>query len=181
MHKHAHRHRLGTRWSRPVSVLLGTLLLASCASKPVPKPPVEPPPPPPKASRPTLHASWSFETKPDACLATAAAGSSRLVVAVRRKQPIRLRVTFPTNAEGKINAHFNGPAGAWTVPGWHAGKREVVFTLGRGMDSLSRVLMLLSGGVMDIDSPKKDLPIFNLSASGAEGQQWFACARKIVI
>ena len=181
MDKHAHRHWLGTRWGRPVFIVVGALLLASC-TRPVPKPPVEPPPPPPpKPSRPSVHASWSFVTKPDACLATAGAGSTRLEIAVQRKQPIRLRVTFPTDAEGKIIAKFNGPAGAWTVPGWHAGQRDVVFTLGRGMDLLSRVLMLLSGGVMDFDSPRKGLPLFNLSASGAAGQRWFTCARHVVI
>ena len=180
MDKHPHRHWLRTRWGRPVFIFAGALLLASC-TRPVPKPPAEPPPPPPKPARPSVHASWSFQTKPDACLASAGAGGTRLEVAVQRKQPIRLRVTFPTDTDGKIIANFSGPAGAWTVPGWHAGKRDVVFTLGRSMDSLSRVLMLLSGGVMNFDSPGKDLPIFNLSASGAAGQRWFTCARHVVI
>ena len=100
---------------------------------------------------------------------------------MRRKQPIRLSVTLPDAAPTKPVARFHGPAGGWSVPGRRAGAHEIVFTLGRDMNSLSRVLMLLSGGAMDLDSPDKNLPILNLSASGSDGQRWFGCARRLVI
>lgn len=165
----------------PIAVLLGLLLLASCAH-PAPKPPPpQPPPPPPAAEQPRLHPEWSFQTGPNACLAVAAAGHTRLVVAVRRKQPVRLSVTTPDDSSGRPVAHFHGPAGAWSATGWHAGEHEIVFTLGRDLDSLSRVLMLLSGGVMNLEAPEKNLPIFILSAAGEHGQRWFACARNLVI
>jgi len=166
----------------PALLLPALLLLASCA-KPLPKPPAVVPPPPPQAAaeRPTLHANWSFQTAADACLASAAAGHARLLVAVRRKQPIRLRMTLPERASGRPVARFHGPAGAWSVPGRPGGAHEIVFTLGRDLDSLSRVLMLLSGGELDLQSPENNLPILNLSASGSGGQRWFGCARGLVI
>lgn len=145
-------------------------------------PPVEDlAPPPPRPARPALHADWSFQTRPNACLAVAAAGRTRLEVIVRRDGPVRLTVALPVEESGKPVAHFHGPAGAWTVPGWHAGSREIVFNLGHDMNSLSRVLMLLSGGVLDLRSPGNRLPVVTLSPSGADGQRWFACARGIVI
>ncbi|HET8997812.1 MAG TPA: hypothetical protein VFN42_14180 [Acetobacteraceae bacterium] len=165
----------------PIAVLLGSVLLASCAHVAPPPPPPQPPPARPVAERPRLHPVWSFQTGPNACLAVATAGHTRLLVAVRRKQPIRLSVTTPYDTAGQAVAHFHGPAGAWIASGWHAGGHEIVFTLGRDMDSLSRVLMLLSGGVMDLDAPEKNLPIFILPAAGPHGQQWFGCARKLVI
>lgn len=164
----------------PIAILLGLILLASCAQI-TPKPLPKPPPPPPIAEQPRLHPDWSFQTGPNACLAIATAGRTRLVVAVRRKQPIRLSVTTPYDSSGRPAAHFHGPAGAWSATGWRAGGHEIVFTLGHDVDSLSRVLMLLSGGIMDLDAPEKNLPIFILSAAGEQGQHWFACARKLVI
>lgn len=171
---------LSTRW---VSVLLGSVLLASCA-KPVPVPPPAPPPaPPPRAFRavqPRLHAAWEFKADSDSCVAAAAAGSTRLELAVRSNGPIRLTVSLPNGSSGRPVARFDGPAGNWSVTGWHAG-RTVVFVLGHDINALSRVLMMLSGGVLDLQSPAKNLPIVTLAPSGASGQHWFACARRNVI
>lgn len=168
--------------SGPASVLVAGLLLASCAA-PTPKPSIGvlPPPPPPLAARPSFHAAWSFKTEPGACLAFAAAGHTRLELAVRGAAPIQLGVTLPSAGSGLPVAHFRGPVGTWAVQGWHAGHHRIVFTLGRGTNALSRVLMLLSGGVLDLQSPDRRLPIVTLAASGAEGQRWFACVRHNVI
>lgn len=184
MSNRTHGHWLSELWRGAVPALLGLLLLASCA-KPLPKPPAElpppPPPPPPVVSRPILHPKWSFRTQPNVCLATAAAGRTRLVIAVRRSQPIRLSIDLPVDSTGDAIARFHGPAGSWAAQGWHASRHEIVFNLGRDMGSLSRVLMLLSGGVLALDSPQGNLPILTLPASGTDGQQWFNCARSRVI
>ncbi len=162
-----------------------TLLAASCASQPakLPPPPPEPPPPPPRAVRPMVHAGWSFQTSSDACIAVAASGRTKVEVTVRRKTPIRLSVALATAtaATGNPVAHFHGPAGTWAIRGGHAGDRELMFVMGHDEASLSRVLMLLSGGVLDLQSPDKDLPVITLMESGADGQRWFRCARGIVI
>ena len=123
---------------------------------------------------------WSFQTDPDACIASASAGRTRLLVAVRRNGPIRLSVALPAEAAGHPVAQFHGPAGQWTSAGF-AGHHEIVFNLGHDMNALSRVLMLLSGGTLNLESPERNLPILDLAQSGNEGQQWFGCARNLVI
>jgi hypothetical protein len=74
--------------------------------------------------------------------------------------------------------HFSGPAGHWLIPALRAPRpREVLFLLARDETSLSRVLILLSGGLLEVEPADEDLPILSLPESGAEGQDWFACAR----
>ena len=180
-----HRHFPGSR-RRRMFVLLLALLPACCATPTPPPKPAEPAPEaqaPPQvhAARPVLRAAWSFQTGPDACVALARAGSAVLQIAVRREGLIRLTVSLPGDAPARPVAHFSGPAGRWLVPGTHAGGREVLFTLDRNETSLSRILMLLSGGALNLDPPSQDLPILSLPESGADGQQWFACVRGIVI
>jgi hypothetical protein len=166
-------------------VLLLALSPACCTTPPPPPKPAEPVPevlgpPVPHAARPVLHAAWSFQTEPDACTAVAKAGAAALQIAVRREGRIRLTVSVPAGAPAKPAVRFNGPAGRWLIPGSPAGPRQDVFTLARDDISLSRILMLLSGGTLNLEPPGEDLPILSLPESGAEGQQWFACVRRIV-
>jgi hypothetical protein len=130
-----------------------------------------------QAVRPILRAAWSFQTGPDACIALARAGSTSLKIAVRPEGLIRLTVALPGDAPNKPAAHFSGPAGHWLILGTHAGRREAAFTLGRDETSLSRILMLLSGGMLNLEPSDQEVPILSLPESGAEGQEWFACAR----
>lgn len=169
-----------------MSVLLLALLPACCAApKPPPPPPAPPPevqaPPPVHAARPILRAAWSFQTGPDACVAIAKAGATTLQIAVRREGLIRLTVSLPGDAPGKPIARFSGAAGRWLLPGAHGGRREAVFTLARSETSLSQILVLLSGGTFSLEPSDPEVPILSLPESGAEGQQWFACVRGIVI
>lgn len=127
-----------------------------------------------------LRAAWSFRTGPDACVALAKAGSSNVQIAVRPEGLIRLSVSLPGNAPTRSVAHFSGPAGHWLMLATHTGPHEVLFLLARDETSLSRVLILLSGGMLDLGTPGDDLPILSLPESGAEGQEWFACARSSV-
>jgi hypothetical protein len=163
-------------------VLLLALSPACCAPPQPPPKPAEPavevlPSPPPLPARPILRAAWSFQTGPDACIAFAKAGSASLQIAVRPEGLIRLAVALPGYAPDKPVAHFSGPAGHWLIMGTQVRHREAVFTLGRDETSLSRILMLLSGGTLNLEPPDDDLPILSLPESGAEGQEWFVCAR----
>jgi hypothetical protein len=161
------------------------LLLACCTAPHPPPKPTEPaldlpPPPPPPPARPVLRAAWSFRSGPDACIALAKAGASNLQIAVRPEGLIRLSLSLPGDSPARSVAHFSGPAGHWLMPATHTGPHEVLFLLARNETSLSRVLILLSGGMLDLETPSFDLPILSLPESGAEGQEWFACARSSV-
>lgn len=169
-----------------MSVLLLALLPACCAApKPPPPPPAPPPeaqaPPPVHVVRPVLHAAWSFQTGPNACVALARAGRASLQIAVRREGVIRLTLSLPGDAPDKPVARFSGPAGHWLVAGVQADHRAAVFTLARSETSLSRILMLLSGGTFNVEPADPAVPILSLPELGPEGQQWFACVRGIVI
>jgi hypothetical protein len=165
-------------------ILLLALAPACCAPHhPAPKPAEPaplPPPPPAPPERPVLHATWSFQTGPNACLALARAGAANLRITVHPEGPIRLTMSVPDDAPTKPVAHFSGPAGHWLLGGSHAVPREASFFLARDEVSLSRILMLLSGGVLNLEPSEDDVPILSLPASGAEGQEWFACARDSV-
>jgi hypothetical protein len=147
--------------------------------------PPEPPPealgpPAPPTSRPVLRTVWSFQTTPDACVALAKAGAASLQILVRREGPIRLTISLPGAAPSRPVARFSGAAGRWLIPGTHTGPHVELFTLDRNETSLSRILVLLSGGTLNLEPASGDLPILSLPESGAEGRQWFACVRGIV-
>lgn len=166
-------------------VLLLVLLLACCApTPPAPKPPEQPPPAPPPqvhAARPVLRATWSFQSASDTCTAIASSGTTSLQIVIRPEGMIRLRLSLPVAAPDKAEARFNGPAGHWQIQGDHVDHREVWFSLPRNETSLSRILMLLSGGLLNLEPARADVPVLSLPGSGAEGQHWFTCARRNVI
>ena len=179
------RHQFPGLRVRSMFVLLLALSPACCTTTPPAPKPAESArevlgPPAPRAARPVLHAAWSFQTEPDACTAVAKAGATSLQISVRRQGPIRLTMSVPGDAPAKPAARFNGPAGRWLIAGSPAGRRQDLFTLARDETSLSRILMLLSGGTLNLEPPGEDLSILSLPESGAEGQQWFACVRRIV-
>jgi hypothetical protein len=171
------------RW-RTVVLLLALLPACCAAPKPVPPPPEPalelPLPPPAPPVRPVLRAEWTFQTGPDSCIALARAGSASLQIAVQREGLIRLTVSLSGETPIRPVAQFSGPAGHWLSSGTHAGRRAVVFTLNRTNTSLSQILMLLSGGALNVGPSDGDVPILSLPESGADGQQWFACVRRIV-
>ena len=141
------RQRPGPRRPSMLALLLA-LLPACCTSPPAPAPtpaaalPEPPPPPPPvPAARPVLHAAWSFQSEPDACVAVARAGAASLEIAVPRDGPIRLTLALPGSRPTRPVARFQGPAGRWLIPGTHAGRRLDLFTLARDETSLSRILV----------------------------------------
>jgi hypothetical protein len=133
------------------------------------------------AAHPVLRAAWSFQSGPDACIATARAGAASLEIAVRPDSAIRLTLALPGDPPDRPVAHFSGPAGHWAMLGLRAGHHEAAFALGRNESALSRVLMLLSGGMLQVEAPGEALPTLSLPESGADGQQWFMCARRNVI
>ena len=133
------------------------LLLAGCAAQP---PPVEKKldepapvvvPVAPRPPRQVISTTWSFDSRTDECLAVAASGRTSLQVIVRRNAPIQLAVSLPRSLPpGKPARWYCGSAGlpatGRSTPGG-SGSRQLTAVLGSDDTALSRVLVLLSGGL----------------------------------
>jgi hypothetical protein len=138
------------------------------------------PPPPPPAHAPTLHTDWTFSTQNNQCVATAAAGATALRVIVRREAPIRLDVALAPQFthDPVVPLRFVGPAGGWQVTAHQVGKTQLSVTLGSDNVALSHVLVLLSGGALDVGTPPQAVVLLAIRPSDTSGQNWFDCARE---
>jgi hypothetical protein len=162
------------------------LFLTGCAAEPPPvEEKVEAPPPVvapvvPRAPR-VLATTWSFDTTNDECSAVAASGRTSLQVAVRRNAPIRMTVSLPgplpPEKRVPLALRFNGPAGRWQVNARPMGSRQFAAALGSDDIALSRVLVLLSGGVLEVGDQTHAIPSLGLPPSEVQGRVWFDCAR----
>lgn len=144
---------------------------------------VAPPPAPPPvrpAPPPTLHTEWTFSTQNDQCVAAAAAGATALHVTVRREAPIRLDVSLAPQFthDSVVPLRFVGPAGTWQVTAHQIGKTQLSVTLGSDNVALSHVLVLLSGGTLDVGTPPQAVVLLAIRPSDTSGQNWFDCARE---
>lgn len=158
------------------------LAVASCAPSKPPSPaasiPAPPPPPPARVVRPQLHASWSFQTTQDACVAMARAGTARFTITVHSTGPVRLTLTLPTEPPERAIGRFSGTAGSWEIGPAAVYRHAAIFALPRTETTLSRVLVLLSGGQLALE--RSDAAILDLPESGPAGRHWFRCARQSV-
>ena len=203
------RRRCGSpRLRTPLALLIAAsliaLALACCAPTPPPPAPAAaaplPLPPPPPAEHPVLRAAWSFQATQDTCVALAKAGPASLRIAIRPDGLIRLILSLPGQTGARPVARFSGPAGHWQMEGALLPARRstsspatsspatsslatsslATFSLARNDTSLGRILMLLSGGLLELGPPESGLPILALPESGDDGRQWFVCARRSV-
>lgn len=167
------------------------LLLAGCAAQPPadegkrePEPPAVSPPVQ-RAQRQVIRTTWSFDATADECVAAATSGRMSLQVTVRRNAPIRLTVSLgtplPPGPRMPVAMRFNGPAGHWQISAQQVASRQLIAVLGTSDAALSRVLVLLSGGVLELGEQEQAIPSLGLAPSEAQGQVWFDCARKNMI
>ena len=126
-----------------------------------------------------VRTSWTFSSSDEACTAVAAAAGTSLLVAVRRDAPIRLVVSLASPAVGSVSVplRFTGAAGAWQIVARRTAAHQIAVTLGSDETALSRVLVLLSGGVLEVGAPAQPIVSLAISPSDAQGQSWFDCAR----
>jgi hypothetical protein len=176
--------RASHAWQAALAVL--TLLPLGCAQPPpgegtrreasVPAVPalVRHTPPPP------IRTAWTFQASDTACVAVAAAAGTSLLVSIRRDAPIRAVVALETPAAhgpASVPLRFTGPAGAWQVAAHRSAARRFTVTLGADDTALSRVLILLSGGTLELGEPAQPIVALSIGASDTQGQAWFDCAR----
>jgi len=149
-------------------------------SEPVTPPVIAPAQPPPRL---TVRTSWTFTAGNDECVAVAAGGGTSLRVSIRRAASINLVLSAPTQTgqrfaeHGPVPVRFAGSAGRWQVSAQQLANHQLNVTLGTGDIALSRVLVLLSGGVLDVLNPEQVTLSLTIAPSDAAGQYWFDCAR----
>ena len=167
---------------RASAVVALALVLSACT----PSQPVQPPreetmaPATPvirPAARPLLRGTWRFAQDPAACVATLVAARDALTLAVHRNGPVRLTLALDEPAPTTARLRFAGSGGNWQIVAQQAGARSLAATLGTGDIALSRVLVLLGGGTLEIGQAEQGLPAISLPAAGEQGQAWFDCGR----
>jgi hypothetical protein len=174
-----------------VVALSSLLFLQGCVPRPVeqaapelPTPPVPPPPPPRRPASPTIHTTWTFRAGGDDCVAEAAAPGALLQIAVQRDAPIRVNLTLqsvPLRSQASVPLRFNGAAGSWRVVGRATGPHALAASLGSDEAALSHILVLLSGGLLEVGEAGTSLALLDISPSDRGGQIWFDCARGKVL
>ena len=126
-----------------------------------------------------IRTEWTFRAGDDECTAIAAAAGTSLSVTVRRNTPIRLMLLLPSSSNApSLPVRFRGPAGGWVASARRFGARQLNVTLGADQDALSRVLVLLNGGTLQVGEPAQPIALFVIRPSEAQGQGWFDCARE---
>jgi hypothetical protein len=179
-------HRLGGAGIMRIGVLAALMLLpVGCAAPPpeeVRREASVPAVPPliRHAPNPVIHTTWTFRSSDEECVAVAAAAGTGLQVTIRRDTPVRLVVSLaaqPEHRSGTAPLRFAGPAGAWQVAARRTAARQFTVALGRDDTALSRILILLSGGMLDLGAPAQPIVSLAIGPSEAQGQTWFDCAR----
>jgi hypothetical protein len=101
-------------------------------------------------------------------------------VTVRRASQIRLDVSLAPEYthDPVVSLRFAGPAGNWQVTAREAGGNSLAATLGADSSALSRVVVLLSGGSLNVGVPPHAVVTLALRPSDVGGQNWFDCARE---
>lgn len=135
-----------------------------------------------RAPRQVIRTSWSFEAEPDSCVAIAAAGDTSLRLTIRRDEPIRLALELAPQIDrlpaghAAVSLRFSGPTGSWQVSAQPGVRHHLTAALGATDTALSRVLVLLGGGTLDVGS-QDQVSAIGIAPSEAQGQTWFDCAR----
>ena len=154
------------------------------AAPPLPIPPTPPPPPPRRPISPTLHTTWTFRTAGDDCTAEASAPGVSLQITVQRDAPMRLSLTLQSvslRSQAAVPLRFNGAAGSWRVVGRATGPHAIAASLGSDEAALSHILVLLSGGLLDVGEAATTVATLDVSPSDRNGQVWFDCARSKIL
>jgi hypothetical protein len=175
--------------SRTVGLALSAVLgigLPACTTPPtvvpvVQQPPAAPPRPPPARPSPpaSITSSWSFNE--NACSAKASgsglsldvtASSTELSIVVHALRRVPLR------ANAGVRIAFIGRSGNWIVTGRLGHSRQIAAVTPLNEDAVSRVLVLLSGGVIRINNGRVGLPIVRVPDAGQPGRSWFECVKR---
>ncbi len=168
-------------------------MTAACQQiEPPPAPPVEvallpvPPQPPPQPAHRILRLAWSFQTRADHCIATAAGDRAAVTITIRRSKGVNFHVALPASEASRIatrslvKVRFGGPSGNWKLQASGDAKHGIDAPSAQDEVSLGRILILLGGGTLDFAVPA-GLPSLLIPPAGPEGQAWSDCAHSQMI
>jgi hypothetical protein len=171
-------------------VLASLALPTGCSTPPEPEgqrqdtiPEVRPPAPPAPRQTVRTTTTWNFDTGSDECVAVATAGATSIRIIVQRHVPIRLLLSLaaPPGRRAPIPLRFSGQTGSWQASLQPSGTRQLTADLGSDETALSRVLVLLGGGLLDAGPAELPVVSLTIAPSATRGQQWFDCAREKLI
>lgn len=169
-------------------IMLMVMSLAGCGTTPSPVTGVavrlEPQKPEPSRQAPIppspVVAVWQFQEGGETCKATAANPALALDVAVSDD---RLQLFARAHARPVLRrgAHapiaFSGISGSWSAPGRLTASHVISASQPMDEAAVGRVLVLLSGGTLQVGGPHSRLPPLRVPDAGTPGRIWFECVR----
>jgi hypothetical protein len=169
--------------------LMAMISLAGCditpspATGPVatPEPQKSEPPRQPSIAPQPVTAAWKFQQSGEICKATATNPALTLDVAVSDDSLLLLarahiRPALRRGAHAPIS--FSGTSGSWTAPGRLTTSHVVSASQPMDEAAVGRVLVLLSGGSLQVGGPHSKLPSLRVPDAGPAGRAWFECVRR---
>jgi hypothetical protein len=172
----------------PIMLVL-MLSLAGCSTAPqrTMGTPVRPEPQKPEPRRQTpvppqpVDAVWKFEQSEQTCKATAANPALVLDVTAsdERLQFLARAHTRPGLRRG-ANApiDFTGTSGSWSASGRLTASHVISASQPMDEAAVGRVLVLLSGGTLQVGGLRSRLPQLRVPDAGTAGRVWFECVRR---
>ena len=170
-------------------MLMVMLSLAECGPTPsptagpvtIPEPQKPEPPRQPSIVPQPVAAEWKFQESGEACKAAATNPALTLDVAVSddRLQLLAHAHTRPALRRGAHAAiSFSGTSGSWTAPGRLTASHVISASQPMDEAAVGRVLVLLSGGTVQVGGPHSRLPPLRVPDAGTAGRTWFECVRR---
>lgn len=170
-------------------ILMIALSLAECAPTPppvaesvaIPEPQKPKPPRQPPSTPEPVVATWKFQEDGESCKAAATNPALTLEIAVSDDRlellaQAKMRPALRRGAHAAIA--FSGGSGAWTASGRLTAAHVISASQPMGEAAVGRVLVLLSGGTVQVGGPHSRLPSLRVPDAGAAGRTWFACVRR---
>ena len=162
-----------------------SLLLAACAARPRPPLPapdiaINLPPAPPAPTM--LNATWNFKSDVT-CNANAVAvklllqinaSSTRILTIVRllSKQNFEVR---------SLPIQFASTSGKWVINSRVTGHKTAISAKTIDEYQVSRLVLLLSGGVVRFGEEDMGIPSLRIPNAGQAGQAWLNCVQKLLL
>jgi hypothetical protein len=172
----------------PIALMV-MLSLAGCGTPPspaagpvvTPEPKKAEPPRQPSIAPQPVTAMWKFLESGEICKATATNPAVTLDVTVSDDRLLflaRARTRPALRRGSHTPIAFTGTSGSWTASGRLTTSHVVSASQPMDEAAVGRVLVLLSGGTLQVGGPHSKLPSLQVPDAGPAGRTWFECVRR---